>query len=327
MKYLKKYKIFERFDSDDFIRSLDSDWVTEYHNDIHGEKMAGGDFDDMKYYVNPWNYIDDDKFVEEWIDGEVEHYTSDFQYTSYDDSDLIEYLEGINSENSIEDEIYKKYAEEYIGVDLDNTDELEDYAEEIKDTKEQTEREGADWMLQDLSNDILKSLVEDEGDICDFVREVLNDRYRNSSARDICSEFHGENELDGVDTSFWVDNFYNIKWYLDEQEMAKDMPDWDYDDIVGRLDAPDDNFLEAIFKKYPEKSLDMVIYEVIGSELGDTYEFQKEYFDMCLVEDETETLEYDRINDLDKLGITIDDDIIKEFDIEHIIDAKEIGLL
>lgn len=375
MRYLKTYKNFENkyikksqklFESaNDFLDSLSDSWVRDYHADIHG-KGPGGDFDEMIYYLDPWDYVDDDRFVSDWIDGEINHYYEDWDYRFDDDYDkdkwIIPFLESkTDDDKELCEAIYKKYVEEYIGADIEDEDDLETYEEEIKDAKEQIEREGYDWMLPDISVSTLKEILDEECDRTEFIREYL-ERYQNTSAKDIISEFHSKSELEG-DGEVWRKDYYNIKWYVDEKKMEEDMPEWDWEDIVDHLDIENnDKFQIAIFEKWPEKAkkmweegvvgddlkekgefqesyfdiihddyydiVEMVDEEIIGPEFGDTVKFQKAYFDAVKEYDDSEEIETERLEELDDLGITINKELIKTYpELEPYIDSKELGLL
>ena len=75
----------------------------------------------------------------------------------------------------------------------------------------------------------------------------------------------------------------------------------------------------------------MVINNCVVSELAEEEEFQRLYFQQALEngkkEDEDYEITLEDIDNLKEIGVDIDEVIIDEFDLDTIIDAKNMGLL
>lgn len=112
MKYIKNYRLFESDEDDeitdeddeikgDFVSNdewldlLDWNWVVDYYEKENGKPKET--FDDMITYLNPWDYVDDKKFIEDQLSDIADSESSDFRYQYNTDRDrtktIIPYLE------------------------------------------------------------------------------------------------------------------------------------------------------------------------------------------------------------------------------------------
>jgi len=307
--------------SETFMNDLDENFITQYWNNNYEKSY---DFETMKYMLNPWDYIDDKKFVENWIDDEVDN--EDIDDIINDDYDkehyLIPYL--VNNDFKYKDDsIIQSY------FDQESLD--EDNEERIKEIKVRTEEEGdAEWILQELDCEHLRDLVRELGDENDLLRNYFEERYRNYSARDIMEEFYNKSELDNPE--WWDKGYYNIMWYVNEKEMVEDMPDPELEEMIAEIEIDNnDDFQKLVFEHYPEKCVDMIYYSVVGSKLAELEEFQMAYFEKVLEdgleEDENFEITMDNVKEITDLGVEIHQDVIDKFNIEHLVNARDMGLL
>ena len=292
MKYLKIYKVFESIfepeylDTEDWLKLLSRDFIEKIHEKKWG-KTPSTDLSEMLYYLDPWDYIDDDKFVEQYIDAEIESGVSDFGYmydSTYDKKEkLIPYLENIYDEADekhiikYNKELFDIYVKEQ-SIDVNESpNESEDGEEpELTEIEELYNRikdeEGYIWILEELENDIIKDLVNSWGDCSDIVEEDVRDRYKNMDAKDVLSEFHTEDVLNDTQSFFSErnENNSNILYYLDEEKMKNDVPEYEdseIDDNMNGLNLIDeDEIQKEIFKEHPEKILDMFESDIVGEE-------------------------------------------------------------
>ena len=318
-------------DAESFMDDLDENFITEYWDGNYERRY---DFETMKYYLDPWDYVNDERFASDWIDAEVDNNEIDDRFDGDHDKKyyLIPYLKRLdvtykNSEKTKDDDIINAYFNQE-SLDEDN----EDDEERIKEIREQTKEEGdADWILEELDCEHLRDLVREIGDECDLLRDYFENIYRNSSARDIIREFHSDSELDDVE-GWWDKDYYNIMSYVDEREMAKDMPDPELEEMIREIDIKNnDDFQDLVFDNYPDKCVDMINFSLVNTKLASREEFQKAYFGKLLEDgledDEDFELSMDNVKEIINLGAEISDKIAEEFKIEHLVNADDMGLM
>lgn len=324
MKYLKTYKLYEsNSNSKHFFNLIKWDWVTDYHQVEWGDGPPSDSIEDMLLYLDPWNYIDDDKYVEEFIQGECDYYTSDFDDIFESDhykDDFIKFLENLIKTEDDKKELFDLYL---IEKELDEN--KPDDEDDIEEAKSQLEIENYEWFLMDFSMEKLRELVGDWSDTYDFSKQYLEERHKNSTTKDILSEYHSKSELDDSYTFFLSDEGKRLHYYIDEDDMKKDMPEWEDSDIREHLDIENDKkFQNAIFKEYPELAKEMVDHNIVNKKLVNKKKFQRRYFQQ--IKEIKNEIELEDIEILFELGAEINPEISKEFDIEYIISGKDIGL-
>ena len=342
MKYLKSY---ERYNTSNLIDKLDSDWVVDWYMKNHSTNWS---FDEMLYSLSDdlWRYVDDDKFVADWIDDRADADSQDFKYCDFEYNDLKYFIldqyndTGSDSGNTMYEHIRK------ILIDKEISDE-EDDKERLEEIKDMSLRE----ILDELDEDELKNIIEDDGGEYDFCHQFLEDTYNNVSAFDILREFHSEDELN--DVAFFKNDHYNIQLYMDVNSMSDDMNDlYDYDYVRDSIDLSDEvDLQEEIWKKDSSTALELVEEEIVSDSLASQYEFQKSYIDLVLKEiekdieetrksykdkgiydeeDDEKVFDEDRQNELwEKVKEyffdkdILDDDIAKEYGLDHFVEAKK----
>ena len=325
MKYLKSFKLFESNQGSELVDYLDENFLRERYV----KSRKGGGFDSELYYImDVWNYVDDEKFVSQYIDDICDNDVSDFdyQYTSVYDRDdkLIPYLEGLIENTKDTTKIMEKIDELYIeSIGLEEDD--ENYNEEIENIKEMDVSD----KLKEIDCDNVRELVSDFGDVYDFIHDQLENTYSNSSAYDILREFHSEKDM--KDPEFFKDNPFNIKYYVDENKMQEDYldnEDIDYirEEVSNQIENSEE-LQRKIFETKPETCVDMI--EFVKQELAEEYDFQKAYITEILedVDDEDkEEVLFDKLKEyfLDN-DYQIDPKIVKEYDLTAFIEGKGMG--
>jgi hypothetical protein len=261
----------------------------------------------MFYWVNIWDFIDDDRFREDWIDSETEYYNSDWSDRFDDNYDKEEYLipyinEMINKKPNILDGIKKDY----------NLDEELDH----------------DEALEKLSPKKLKEIIDKYDDIKDFLKDYLDDNCPDT-AKEILEDFNSENELNEI-SFFCTKNYYNIQNYIKWSRMEQEAMDNRTNDYSYVLDDIEDDlynsktFQNLLFEKDPEGTANIIVKNLhnvnLDNDLFTTYEFQKAYINSTGLEDPSDI--WESLKQLfEEVGLN--DDIIEEYDLKPFIESEK----
>ena len=279
-------------ENSDLIDILPDDFVEKYYKENYIDIM---DIRDLVYYINIWDHIDDEKFVSAWIEGESDYHYDDFVHIFDKDNIISHIVKNVDTKDT--ESIMNEYNESEV------YDELEE-------------------LLDSLSFDEIKDIMENHLDIFDFITDHLDERYRNCNAYDILREFHNEDEL------MWlfihegdILNKYNLMMYFDEDKAREGI--WDNEDsyyINERLSDSLENCVELHEKIFEiDKSTVKELVEFTGCDFVYTYEFQKEFM---------KRRKKKAIKKLYKTGI-LRDDIYEEY-IKYLgpkVEAIKMGLL
>jgi len=227
----------------ELIDLLPDDFVEDYYKKNWIDDI---DIRDLVYYIRIWDFMDDSQFVKDWIDGEEDYYYEDFTHTFEKDNVIEHIIENVKLSDV--KEIMSEYDNDY--------DELED-------------------LLDSLSFDEIKDIMENHLDIFYFIKNYLEDRYHNYGAYDILSEFHSDEELNNSD----ILKNYNLDWYFNEEkarEYLNNNEDWYY---INERVSDDLEYSVILQEKLFEvdKSTVKEIIEFTNSDFIYTYEFQKEF--------------------------------------------------
>lgn len=358
MKYIKNYRLFESDEDDsdditgedndeiigDFVSNdewldlLDWNWVVDYYEKENGKPKET--FDDMITYLNPWDYVDDKKFIEDQLSDIADSESSDFRYQYNTDRDrtktIIPYLEkeifyNFDTEekrNNFNKDLidrYIKYSDQEI-EDYDDEDDISKKEEFLKDTEERVKNEGSFWILEELDIDEVLDIFEDYVDLYYFTYSIVEDRYSNTTAYEYLSEFYPNDELDDYESFF--NNHTDYKWYVDEKEMEEDSEsEWDDDTIKNGMEKLIDTEYDIqlkIFKENEKRIFDMLESDIVCKELASNIEFQDKYFELIL--DEKEEISIKDVEKITDLGVDIEPSLGPKYDIEYILGGKDIGL-
>ena len=332
MKYLKSFELFESKDNpltigEELISLLDDYQIKEFFLEHY---IYSPDKNEMlEQMPDLWKYVNDEKFISDWIGGEVESYTYDWAHyfdSQYDRTKLlIPYIIEVSDDDNIE-YIRNKYAEEY----LDKND------EDFEDQKNIDFEE----ILEYFDNNELKDIIEHIIDISHFCEWYLVKQYEHSTAKQILNSTYSDDELEC--NAFFMKDTHNIQKYLDNDQMIKDYNKYFVDDewMFGTLSDKVHNnkkLQKLIFDTNPEKSCLLLVNSgYLTPELGVIYEFQKNYLEESIKEyEKEETFE----DELDKTtfiwtklkdyfideDIAINEKIVKEYKLEDLIEQEQSG--
>ena len=313
MKYLKSYKLFES--NQDLVSLFSDEFVEEYYKENYPV-----DGDEIYNYMDGWRYVDDDKFVEDHIDGEVDYYVGDFDniYDNDNDKDdkLIPYLKDLiyemEDEKEIMNEINKLFIKHVGKKELKNIDNFD-----------------VDEKMTELTSKEVIQLMNDYGDIETFVRKELEERYENSDAKEILGAFYGLSEIN--DPSFFMENKHNIQQYVDEDDMRKDyedeISDYEMRERVGEDIENSEDLQRELFVIDPKTCVDMI--DFVEQNLAEEYDFQKAYIETILKGVKKNKKESVLVDNIKKYFLDnnyeLDDEIVKEYDLTAYIEGLNMG--
>lgn len=314
--------------TDELINQLDDSFVEEYYDD-----NANHDVEEIiKFWPNiVWQHIDDESFVEDWIDDEVGNKSLE----DIDKEDLINYIQRHYSETK-ENKILELYIE---NNGLEGNSIISNISGKISFEKTKTGKnkvivtsndgkfkkytvpvnynivvrendivnvndklaklEFDDFMLDDLPDDDLRSVIEEDNDGENCVREIVENRHKNQSVQELIEDEYG-GELNAKD-------LYNaIQNYIDDDAIIQIYKEnEDYEDKVYYLKnaiSSDRNLQKKILDLDPKNSIllanSFVEDGYSRSFIGDEYDFQKAYIESKI----KEFLDEEEIADEDEIG-------------------------
>ena len=185
----------ESLPKNSMIYKLDGTEGTDYHKiydyaiEELRERYADDVLSDLRYFVIDmypdmfWNFIDDDRYIQAYIDDEINYHYTDFEYIFDDEDELIELIKNNISDN---DKIPK------------NIDDLD---------------------ISELHELVDKLNIKDE-----IVKEYVENRYKDYTAKEIHEEIYGDsNKLDN-------DIFDNLEIYFDEEGFVEEVANMEDED-------------------------------------------------------------------------------------------------
>ena len=232
---IRVFKLFEKWTKEQYnlekelVKFLDESVVEEYY-----EENSGFDIEEVVSLWPDlvWNNIDDDKYVEDFIQNEIDNLS--IEDLSSDEDDYRKFLEN-NWTDSKEEKtvkIYKdkQYEDEYedriSGIDgkvslvlnkqtneyeikITNGNEIDDEEYTIPESHNIYVSNGdfvkkdtvlsslkyEEYMFEELDEDELRQIIEDENEAEDFVEEEIKRRYEGEDARGIIESMYGK--IDG----------------------------------------------------------------------------------------------------------------------------------
>lgn len=313
--------------TDELINQLDDSFVEEYYDD-----NANHDVEEIiELWPNiVWQHIDDESFVEDWIDDEVGNKSLE----DIDKEDLINYIQRHYSETK-ENKILELYIE---NNGLEGNSIISNISGKISFEKTKTGKnkvivtsndgkfkkytvpvnynivvrendivnvndklaklEFDDFMLDDLPDDDLRSVIEEDNDGENCVREIVENRHKNQGVQELIEDEYGK--LNAKD-------LYNaIQNYIDDDAIIQSYKEnEDYEDKVYYLKnaiSSDRNLQKKILDLDPKNSIllanSFVEDGYSRSFIGDEYDFQKAYIESKI----KEFLDEEEIADEDEIG-------------------------
>jgi len=317
MKYIKKFenfvenktwsKIYENA-SDDLIDELSDDTIEEYYDKHYTN-------DDVEELVSLWpdliwRHIDDESFVEDFINDEINNLgiedvsnkddLRDFiedNLTTKKENKIIELWKDKQDDNKNNDKVSKIDGtvsiikdDEYKIIITSNDGIIKNYKipepHEILVDDGQIVSKGTtlstlaydDDMLADLDEDELREVIEDSGEADDYVEKIIRKRYEGEDAQSIIENMLGK--LEGKELYDMVQN------YLDDDAIIqdyKDNEDYGYKkEVVADSIYRDIDLQREILENNKNNVLklaELFAENSSSNNISDEYEFQKLYIE------------------------------------------------
>ena len=295
---ITRFKIFERQSYEiygELVDNFDDDFIEEYYD----KNLAYDDIEEiLGLWPNIiWNHVDDDAFVQSWIEDEI----SNLSIEDFSDYDYKDYLE-FNWNDEIENEAFKVWKENH---------------EDENDDDKYSEYSG--FMIDDLSEDELKEIIKNIDEENEFVEKVVNDRYDREDAQGIIKGIYGN--VEGMSG----EELYNIlSDYIDDDDIIKDYKDnedFDYKkDTIGNNIIFDKDLQEKLLeisKKNIIALVELFVEEGYNKEdniiTDEPYKMQKLYIKKYSKKNKHDHLAKAKaLKTLDE-NFELDEDIKKEF--------------
>lgn len=190
---ITRFKLFEHTydesDAQELVDQFGESFIDEYFRENYGidtEEVA-------KYQVDIWQYVDDDRFVDDWINDDIQNQSvrdisDEYEMRIFIKEELID--------NKSVEKFLKKKRKKY---QLEKSDSYEDIVDEL-DEKD------------------LCELIEKENSGDEFVEWYVRRRYSGMDAHDILSEIYGSQDL--------AENAYKyVENYIDHNQIEEDYYD------------------------------------------------------------------------------------------------------
>jgi len=246
-----KFKLFENSQQESLEDKLEEQLGEEFIEEYYDDNLAEEDVKEIiiMWPSIVWDNIDDDDYVKDFIQDEIDSLTID----DYSDSELKEYIEN-NLTDSKEKSIIKIYNKK----------------------NKKTESEYDDDMLEDLTEKQLKKVISKDNEEDDFVRYTVEERYSNETAQDIIESLFGRN-IEGTEL------YKIVSQYINEDDIITQFNDnTDYsrkkEEVLGRLGRLYERDIQEKLLEIDEDNILLLAeyLEETGNKFDD-YDLQKKY--------------------------------------------------
>lgn len=249
MKHLKLFENYNMTDARDLADQLEEDYIDDYFKDHYNI-----DSDEVHHYVDIWQFVDDERFVSDFISDYINN-------DSIDDigTDKDEYKQYIKRK-LLKDEDVKKYLDKKLRK------------KKLEPTTTYEE------ILDELDEDQLKKIIVDIAkEEYDFIQYYYENLYANRDAYDILEEIYGKKDLEENGYKY-VENYLNdndmIEWYYDNE-------DFDFKkNFVSEQIEWDEKLQTKLLNLKPENVI--LLFDIIDAgknTIGGKYDFQKAYME------------------------------------------------
>jgi len=296
MKYIKTYE--NRNIDSELVEQFDDNFIEEHFRDNYEI-----DINEISNYINIWRYVDDDRFVDDYIDDYVNSAVL---------KDLCDYD-------------YREYIKDKL---IDN-EEVQKYLDKISKKKELDPEIYYEDVLKELSENQLRKIIEKQNEEEECIRYTYEERYSSMDAKEILEEIYGEKDL--------AENAYKyVSNYVNDDEIIKDwIEEEDFDfkkEFVSNSIENERDLQKKLLDINSENAI--ILFEIMDDNpkysIGDEYDFQKIFMEevMKLKEEneEDDLFVAKKLKELyDKYGL--DDDIEEEYeDYTFYIDTEKYNL-
>ena len=196
-----------------------------------------------------WRHVDDDEYIKDLIEDEIDSCSID----NFGEYDYIDYLKNNMTDNK-EEKIIKLY------------NNIDDDEQEYYDSD----------MLDKLTEDQLKDIIEDDDENEEFIKYIVNNRYDGCDAEDVIKDIYGSNWILDHGTQI-----YDIlRYYVEDSKIIDDWKnDTDKREKVEEEICRDVYLQKKLLKK--KKSNVFLLAKLFikdnNTNISDEYDFQKAY--------------------------------------------------
>lgn len=298
----------------DLADHVDDEYIEDWFDNIYDDR-------DVEDILDLWptlifDHIDDERYIEDYKDGEKQSLTID-EYDEYEFKPFI--IEKIDSNNDTEKEativkIYRKkekikkdikseiggvvsIAAGYTSITITNDKESKTYTvpdehdhfvnagDEVSKGEKITKLFYNDDMLDKLDAEEMKKIITDDNEEEEFINDLVDSRYDEyTTAKDIVDDMYGNvDQLSGKELNQW---FYN---YLDDDALIaayKDGEELDHKkDMFGENIYCNTDIQEKILEEEPSSVLELAKLFSDGNSsetIEGYYDFQKIYIEQYI---------------------------------------------
>jgi len=176
---IKNFRKFNKINENWELQSELIDEVDDNIIDKYFEDNYEIDFDEIANSSNIRNHINDDAYVQQWIDSDIGNNTFD-EYSDWD---------------------FKKYIKKFLTDDKEAKI-LELYNDDNYDEDDEKTTEFDEDLIDDLDDDQLKEVIEDDDGEYEFISYMVNNRYEGMSALEVIEEIYGDLEEQEENSSY-----------------------------------------------------------------------------------------------------------------------------
>jgi hypothetical protein len=242
---IKKFKLFENIENKLSIQFSDN-FIEKYFD--NNFLMSVREIIELwPNYI--WRHVDDDEYIKDLIEDEIDSCSID----NFGEYDYIDYLKNNMTDNK-EEKIIKLY------------NNIDDDEQEYYDSD----------MLDKLTEDQLKDIIEDDDENEEFIKYIVNNRYDGCDAEDVIKDIYGSNWILDHGTQI-----YDIlRYYVEDSKIIDDWKnDTDKREKVEEEICRDVYLQKKLLKK--KKSNVFLLAKLFikdnNTNISDEYDFQKAY--------------------------------------------------
>lgn len=306
---IKKFEGYHNSTEKDLVEQLDQNFIEEMY-----DNNCTMDVDELVSIYGPniiWNNIDDDRYVNDFIQDEINNRDmrdfSDYDFKKYieqniSDDEEQKIIEIYKENNDIKDndKISKiegivsfaksKKGKTKIIITSSDTGEIKKYiipigSDILVQENERVKRgtmiskgpklEYEDSMLDELSEDELRDVIEYCNEEDDFMEYIITDRYEGMNAHELISEWYGDIK-DGTELYKILSNYIDDDGIIEEWK-SNESYDYKVEYVEGLVDNNID-IQNKLLEINPSNALLLAdVYNNRNSNISDDYKFQKLY--------------------------------------------------
>lgn len=268
---IKNFRKFNKINENWELQSELIDEVDDSIIDKYFEDNYEIDFSEIANSSNIRNHINDDAYIQQWIDSDINNNT----FEEYNDWDFKKYIKKF-----LTDDKEAKILELYNDNNYDEDDEDDEKTTEFDED-----------LIDDLDDDQLKEVIEDDDGEYEFIEYMVNKRYKGMSAMDLIDEIYGDLEEQEQNSDYVKYGFGNkphtlldeVGDFVDEDAVVKEWKseyDWtSRKEYAQSAISQHRGMQKSILESDPKNILQLaeLFEEEGGGDIGNDFDFQDTY--------------------------------------------------